>query len=76
MPFENSIVVVKLSGQSINSMVEYLRKVKLQAANLSSNFLQKSMSLYQDKYVSLVILFILMLKEKYKNKTMFSIVES
>ena len=30
MPFENSIVVVKLSGQSINSMVEYLRKVKLQ----------------------------------------------
>ena len=30
MPFENSIVVLELKGQSINKMVEYLRKVKLQ----------------------------------------------
>jgi len=30
MPFENSIVVLELSGLSINKMVDYLRKVKLQ----------------------------------------------
>ena len=30
MPFENSIVVLELKGQSIYKMVEYLRKVKLQ----------------------------------------------
>ena len=30
MPFENSIVVLELKGLSINKMVDYLRKVKLQ----------------------------------------------
>ena len=30
MPFENSIVVLELSGWSISKMVDYLRKVKLQ----------------------------------------------
>jgi 2',3'-cyclic-nucleotide 2'-phosphodiesterase (5'-nucleotidase family) len=29
MPFENSIVVVKLKGKSINRMIDYLAKVKL-----------------------------------------------
>ena len=30
MPFENSIVVLELSGKSINKMIDYLRVVKLQ----------------------------------------------
>ena len=30
MPFENSIVVLELSGKSINKMIDYLREVKLQ----------------------------------------------
>ena len=30
MPFENSIVVLELSGKSINKMIDYLRTVKLQ----------------------------------------------
>tara|TARA_Y100000766_G_scaffold92422_1_gene78784 strand:- start:647 stop:1399 length:753 start_codon:yes stop_codon:yes gene_type:complete len=30
MPFENSIVVLELSGKSINKMIDYLRMVKLQ----------------------------------------------
>ena len=30
MPFENKIVVLELNGKSINKMIEYLRKVKLQ----------------------------------------------
>ena len=30
MPFENSIVVLELSGKSINKMIDYLRIVKLQ----------------------------------------------
>ena len=30
MPFENSIVVLELSGLSIIKMIDYLRKVKLQ----------------------------------------------
>ena len=30
MPFENSIVVLELSGKSINKMINYLREVKLQ----------------------------------------------
>ena len=30
MPFENSIVVLELSGKSINKMIDYLRLVKLQ----------------------------------------------